>query len=327
MRERWSRREWFSRMSLGPLMALRCAPHCFGADPSTAADSCSQGAPCSQNEPCRRRRRRVAPAPVIPDLSQWDDQGFYAAWLGHSTVLLKVAGQVILTDPIFSRRAGLRLGVCTVGIRRRVEPALAIEQIPRPDLILLSHAHMDHFDIPSLRKLAGPRTTIVTARNTSDLLRHGRYGRVQELGWDESARFGPLSCRSFEVNHWGARYGSDTWRGYNGYVIEAEGRRILFAGDTALTSRFRGLNDSRPFDLAIMPIGAYNPRIHLHCSPEQAWRMGNEAGAERFLPVHHQTFPLGQEPVSEPIERFYEAAGADSARIAARRIGEQVRIV
>ena len=255
------------------------------------------------------------------------NRGLYAAWLGHSTVLLKIAGKVILTDPIFSRRAGVRLGVCTVGIRRRVEPALAVDEFPRPDLILLSHAHMDHFDLPSLRNLAGPRTSIVTAKNTSDLLPHSRYGRVHELGWDESARFGPVTCRSFEVNHWGARYGSDTWRGYNGYVIEADGQRVLFAGDTALTDRFRGLRDSRPFDLAIMPIGAYNPRIHFHCSPEQAWRMSNEAGAERFMPVHHQTFPLGQEPVSEPIERLFETAGADANRIAASRIGEQTRIL
>ncbi len=301
-------------MSLAPLMALRCAPRCFGAEPSLAG------------EPCRGKKR-VTPAPVVPDLSQWDDRGLHAAWLGHSTVLLKVAGKVILTDPIFSKRAGVRLGVCTVGIRRRVEPALAMDALPRPDIIVLSHAHMDHFDIPSLRKLAGPRTTIVTAKNTSDLLRHGRYGRVRELGWDESARFGPVTCRAFEVNHWGARYGSDTWRGYNGYVIEADGYRVLFAGDTALTGRFRDLRESRRFDLAIMPIGAYNPRIHLHCSPEQAWRMGNEAGAECFLPVHHQTFALGQEPVGEPIERLYEAAGVHANRIAASRIGEQVRIL
>ena len=150
---------------------------------------------------------------------------------------------------------------------------------------------------------------------------------MRELRWDETVRCGPLSYRSFEVNHWGARYGSNTWRGYNGYVVEAEGHRVLFAGDAALTANFRALRRARRLDLAIMPIGAYNPRIHLHCSSEQAWRKGNDAGAERFLPAHHQTFPLGQEPATEPIERLYHAAGADSGRISACRTGEQVWIV
>jgi L-ascorbate metabolism protein UlaG (beta-lactamase superfamily) len=75
-----------------------------------------------------------------------------------------------------------------------------------------------------------------------------------------------------------------------------------------------------------MPIGAYNPNIHNHCTPEQAWRMGNEAGAERFVPVHHQTFQLGFEPVNEPIERFYQAAGTESARVMLDGIGQQIHI-
>lgn len=141
-----------------------------------------------------------------------------------------------------------------------------------------------------------------------------------------AARYGDLSVRAFEVNHWGARYGSDNWRG-NGYIVESGRYRVLLAGDTALTDEFRALRSSRPFDLAIMPIGAYNPRIHNHCSPEQAGRMGNDAGAERFLPVHHRTFPLGQEPVDEPIARFYEVAGGQMERIVAGRIGGQTRII
>jgi L-ascorbate metabolism protein UlaG (beta-lactamase superfamily) len=75
-----------------------------------------------------------------------------------------------------------------------------------------------------------------------------------------------------------------------------------------------------------MPIGAYDPNIHNHCSPEQAWKMGNDAGAERFLPVHHQTFRLGQEPYFEPITRFYEVSGSQSERIVIDRIGQQVHI-
>jgi L-ascorbate metabolism protein UlaG (beta-lactamase superfamily) len=132
--------------------------------------------------------------------------------------------------------------------------------------------------------------------------------------------------RAVEVNHWGARLRTDTYRGYNGYVIECGRHRVLFAGDTALTHCFRRLRSSRPYDLTIMPIGAYNPWIRYHCTPEEAWRMGNEAGSEFFLPVHHQTFALGREPLLEPIERFHGAAGREHRRIALRNIGEEFRL-
>src|SRR5207244_12516720 len=99
--------------------------------------------------------------------------------------------------------------------------------------------------------------------------------------------------------------------------------RILISGDTPLTPPVRALRASRPVDLAIMPIGAYNPWIHYHCTPEQAWQMGNDAGAERFIPVHHQTFQLSREPLLEPIERFYAAAGSSPERVATARVGQE----
>jgi L-ascorbate metabolism protein UlaG (beta-lactamase superfamily) len=119
---------------------------------------------------------------------------------------------------------------------------------------------------------------------------------------------------------------TDTYRGYNGYMIEAGKYRVLFGGDTAETDKFRVLRTSRPVDLAIMPIGTYNPWIRYHCTPEQAWRMGNEAGAEFFIPVHHQTFDLSREPIQEPIERFLLASGRHTDRVAARSIGEEFRL-
>ena len=116
---------------------------------------------------------------------------------------------------------------------------------------------------------------------------------------------------------------SDTYRGYNGYTIEVGRYRVLFGGDTAMTTSFRGLKSSRPFHLAIMPVGAYNPWIHYHCTPEQAWQMANDAGCEFFLPVHHQTFKLSREPYREPIERVHGAAGARTDRVALDRIGQE----
>jgi L-ascorbate metabolism protein UlaG (beta-lactamase superfamily) len=241
-------------------------------------------------------------------------------------VLLKIDGFTILTDPVFSDRAGLNVGPVTLGVKRLVEPALAIENLPSVDLILLSHAHMDHWDIPSLRDLENPRTAVVNATKTSDLLRPEKYRSVTEIGWGARTRIGPAEIRAFEVNHWGARMRTDTYRGYNGYMIEAGKYRVLFGGDTAETDKFRVVRTSRPVDLAIMPIGTYNPWIRYHCTPEQAWRMGNEAGAEFFIPVHHRTFDLSREPIQEPIERFLLAAGSHTDRVAARSIGEEFRL-
>ncbi len=268
-------------------------------------------------------QRDVRPAPHRPDPASWPDTGLHAAWLGHSTVLLKVDGVTILTDPVFSNRAGIGLGPVTLGIKRIVEPALDIAELPKIDVVLLSHAHMDHFDIPSLRRLENRGTTIVTASRTADLLHADRYAGVRELRWDERTRVGPLDIRAFEVRHWGARMRRDTYRGYNGYTIEAGRHRILFGGDTAMTDSFRRLKTSRPFDLAIMPVGAYNPWIHAHCTPEQAWSMAQQAGAEFFLPVHHQTFMLSREPYFEPIERVYGSAGKHPDRVAVSRIGQE----
>jgi len=274
----------------------------------------------------RELGRPILPPQQHPVPHLWPDHGLHAAWLGHSTVLLKVDGLFILTDPVFSDRAGLNLGPITLGIKRLTAPALDATHVPRPDLILLSHAHMDHFDVPSLRALEHPETSVITAAKTSDLLRGDRYESVRELGWGERARAGSAEVRAFEVNHWGARMRTDTYRGYNGYLIEAGRYRILFGGDTAATTTFRSVRTSRPVDLAVMPIGAYNPWIYCHCTPEQAWQMGNEAGAELFIPVHHQTFHLSREPFREPIERFQEAAGRHPDRVAVTRIGQEMHL-
>jgi L-ascorbate metabolism protein UlaG (beta-lactamase superfamily) len=271
-------------------------------------------------------KRPVAPPPLRPQPERWPDRGLHAAWLGHATVLLKIDGFTMLLDPIFSLRAGINVGPVTLGIKRLVQPALRLRELPRIDLILLSHAHMDHIDLPSLRRLERRYTTVVTASKTSDLVRAERYRSVHEVGWGGRLRVGGVTIAAFEVNHWGARMRTDHYRGYNGYLIEAGRHRVIFGGDTALTDSFARLRSSRPVDLAIMPIGTYNPWIRRHCTPEQAWKMTNDAGAEFILPIHHQTFPLGREPVEEPIERLYRAAGNHADRVALRRIGEEFHL-
>ena len=271
-------------------------------------------------------KRDVEPAGRMPAFGAWPANGLHAAWIGHSTVAISIDGFTILTDPVFSTRIGVNLGPMTVGLKRLVAPAAPIVQVPRPDLILLSHAHMDHFDLPSLRRLENLGTAVITASNTSDLLRVNRYGNVRELRWNETAAVGPVTIRAIQVNHWGARMRSDTHRSYNGYLIEAGRYRVLFGGDTAYTDSFRQVRSSKAVDLAIMPIGAYDPWIRAHCNPEQAMAMANHAGAEFVLPVHHRTFELSREPRGEPLERLLMAAGASPDRVCVRDFGEEFHL-
>jgi L-ascorbate metabolism protein UlaG (beta-lactamase superfamily) len=132
--------------------------------------------------------------------------------------------------------------------------------------------------------------------------------------------------RALEVKHWGARMGRDTWRGYTGWVVEREGRRLLIGGDTAVTTTFKRHRQHGPFDAAVMPIGAYDPWIYNHCTPEQAVAMADAAGARLIVPVHHQSFRLSNEPFMEPIERIQEALAKEHDRLGVRAIGETVVI-
>jgi len=285
-----------------------------------------QAAPIFWQRLSEDRKRPVEPSPRVPNPATWSGEGVHAAWIGHSTVLIRVDGFTILTDPVFSTRVGIKIGPFTLGVKRLVQPAVSIAEFPVPDLILLSHAHMDHLDRPSLRKLENRATTVITAAGTSDLLRAKRYRAVHELRWDESVQAGPARVRALEVKHWGARMQTDVHRGYNGYLIEGGGYRIIFGGDTAYTDLFRKIRSSKPVDLAIMPIGAYDPWIHAHCNPEQALAMANQAGAEFVLPVHHRTFKLSNEPYGEPIERLLLASGSAQHRIPIREIGEEFHL-
>jgi L-ascorbate metabolism protein UlaG (beta-lactamase superfamily) len=272
--------------------------------------------------------RPIAPALAKPEPLKWNNAQVTAAWIGHATVLINFFGIKILTDPVLFPRVGIRLPGLTIGPKRLIAPALEFHELPKVDIVLLSHAHFDHFDLRTLHCF-GKDTSVVTAPNTADLLRWTRLEEITELHSGETKVFnitreanGDIAISAFQVRHWGARKQHDDHRGYNGYVIESRsrGRRILFAGDTAMTDSFAKLRE--PIDLAIMSIGAYNPWIQSHCTPEQAVEMATAAGAQFIMPVHHQTFQLSFEPLREPIERFQAALRNTPERIALREIGE-----
>ena len=258
-----------------------------------------------------------APAPHRPDLANWEKHELAAAWIGHATVLLRLGGMTILTDPVFSSRVGVGLGLVTGGPRRFFAPALTPRELPRIDLVLISHAHFDHLDRPSLVRLS-KSTPIITAHHTLDLIRDLGFRRVTELQWGERVDVGEITVTAVKVNHWGARTFYDRHRGFNAYLLESGRRRILYGGDTAYHEGFRSL---KKVDLAVMGIGAYNPYIAAHATPEQAWRMADHVRADFVIPMHHSTFRLSAEPMDEPMERMLLAAGRDEQRVIIREIG------
>jgi L-ascorbate metabolism protein UlaG (beta-lactamase superfamily) len=256
-------------------------------------------------------------ARLTPNFTGWEDREISAVWIGHATVLLRIGEVTVLTDPVFAIRVGLGLFLTTLGPRRHIAAAATVRQLPKIDLVMISHAHFDHLDRQSLASL-DKRIPIVTADQTRDLIWDLGFRDVRELRWNEKTNLNGLIITAREVKHWGARTFIDKHRGYNAYLLESTTRRILYGGDTAYQELFK---DISRVDLAIMGIGAYDPYIHAHATPEQAWTMANHARADFVLPMHHSTFNLSHEPMREPLERILDAAGSDGQRIAVREPG------
>jgi L-ascorbate metabolism protein UlaG (beta-lactamase superfamily) len=264
-------------------------------------------------------RTPIPAAPHKPSPASWSDDCLTVAWLGHATVLINFYGTWLLTDPALRSHVGVNLAGMTFGPRRLAQPALAIKELPPLDAVLVSHAHMDHCDMGTLKRL--PRMTrAVVQQGNLDLL--SRFERVDELAWGESVEVCGARIEALEVNHWGARKLTDKHRGYGGFLIEKNHRALVFGGDTAYTKAFARLRPRVRVDLAMLPIGAYDPYVYVHSNPEQAWAMMREMGARYILPMHHQTFRLSREPVMEPIERLLAAAGKERWRVALTELGQ-----
>jgi L-ascorbate metabolism protein UlaG (beta-lactamase superfamily) len=261
----------------------------------------------------------MSAAPQRPNPASWRDDRLTLSWLGHATVLLNFFGTWVLTDPALERRIGIGRGLVKMGPRRLIPPGLRARELPRPDVVLLSHAHMDHTDLGTLRHIPADVPVVVHSGNR-DLVR--RFRQVTELEWGQRTAVQDVEIESIEVRHWGARLVTDRHRGYGGYLLHKAGHAILFAGDTAYTDALTRAVAGRKLDLAILPIGAYDPWIYNHASPEQAWSMFRALEASYVLPIHHSTFRLSREPSDEPVRRFLAAAGPDRWRVVLTEVGD-----
>lgn len=272
-----------------------------------------------------------------PSPSQWGDDEINIAWIGHSTVLMNIYGKIILTDPVLFNSIGFYVFGTTIGKTRATLPALDFDELPKPDIVLLSHSHMDHMDYKSLKELTDKfpnEIDCVTAYNTKDIIDDLNWKNLNELDWGKTILFDELKIKAIEVNHDGFRLPGERdradghmleGRSYNGYILESYDKKILFAGDTAFTDRFMQYKIEN-IDVVIMPIGGYIPHHHRHCDPEEALIMASEhIGAKYFVPIHCNTFD-GDEGFHTPIDWMMNSADNYEIKIGLSEIGGTLTI-
>jgi L-ascorbate metabolism protein UlaG (beta-lactamase superfamily) len=242
-------------------------------------------------------------------------------FIGHSSFLLQVNGRKLLVDPVFSKRL--------IVLRRQRRPGVTVDQLPAIDLVLLTHAHMDHLDMASLRRviratrrLTGRTPEVVVPHGVEDLVERLGFSQVHGLSWWEQIEVQGLKVTMTPCKHWGARMFRDTHRGYGGYVIEGGGQSVYHSGDTAYFDGFREIGKRLKPEVALLPIGAYFPDSYrsVHTSPEEAIRAFVELNAQQMVPMHYGTFRLGREPMEEPVQRLE----AEADRLG---INEQIKIL
>src|SRR5262245_2309339 len=234
---------------------------------------------------------RPAPAPVTPAPAAWRATDLNLAWIGAASALIGFGGTTLLTDPAFFDRVGVQIGPVTIGPERLVAPALAPAALPPLDVVLVSHAHMDSLDRPSLRAVDHAALLVVPQR-TRDLVDDLGFARVVELPWGERITAGDVEIEAVELRHWGKRWPWDRWRGYNGYLLSRGGTHVLFASDTAYTDAIARVGRAHALAAAIIGNGAYDPWIGNHANPEQVWQMFHDSGAGVLIPIHWDTFRL-----------------------------------
>ena len=238
-------------------------------------------------------------------------------WLGHATCLVEVGAVRLVTDPVFSYRCSpsQRFGPA----RYRPAPCQA-EELPPVDICLISHAHYDHLDMPSLAAMARWHDChfYVPLGLKDSMLRVTGRERVTEMNWWETVvhsggegEDGSVEVTALPAQHWSRRGVFDTnttlWCGY---AVECKQtmRRVCFVGDTGYCPAFKDVGEAfGPFDLSLIPIGAYEPNWFMkaqHVNPEEAYEIHKDLRSQRSLGIHHGTFRLTTEPVEEPKERF-----------------------
>ena len=278
----------------------------------------------------------LAGVPATPPII--NDGQTSITFIGHSSFLIQTAGKALLIDPVFATRL--------IVLRRQRRPGLRIADLPAINAVLLTHAHMDHLNRPSLRAITRemrrrglPAPVAIVPKGVEDLVRDLGFSRIETLEWWQSTQLedhprarthkprlvdsapvdsralhrdsGSITITATPARHWGARLFNDTHRGFGGYVIASpDGPTIYHSGDTAYFSGFTEVGRRLRPVIALLPIGAYFPDSYrsVHTSPEEALRAFIDLKADVMIPMHYGTFRLGREPMDEPLPRLLNAA-------------------
>jgi L-ascorbate metabolism protein UlaG (beta-lactamase superfamily) len=234
-------------------------------------------------------------------------------WIGHASFLVQFNDLNVLIDPVFSNWLFL--------LKRLKRPGLKLRDLPPVDLVLLSHAHFDHFDKPTLRRLPRGRIGIMPW-GMGDLARGLGFERVIELKWWESFSHGDWKVTLTPCNHWGARVLHDDHRGFGGFVLEHQGRKVYHAGDSAYFEGFQEIGRRLAPEIALLPIGAYYPDSFrkVHMGPDDAIRVFRELKARTMVPMHYGSFRLSFEDLHEPPRWLRELAHSNG-------VAEHIRIL
>jgi L-ascorbate metabolism protein UlaG (beta-lactamase superfamily) len=232
-------------------------------------------------------------------------------FIGHASFLVQIGGQNVIIDPNFARWLFV--------LKRLRQPGVQLRDLPAIDLVLVTHAHFDHLHRPSLRALVqqaaqrGVRAPIIVVPHyVLDLVSDLGFSDVVELDWWNSYRHHGLNITHVPSRHWGARILKDSHRGYGGYVLQDQQHSLYHAGDTAYFPGFREIGRRLSPELALLPIGAYNPPSfrNVHASPADATRAFLDLKARWMVPMHYGTFRLSHEPMDEPLQLLEQEAKA-----------------
>jgi len=239
--------------------------------------------------------------PVFPKLKHGQ---VAITWIGHASFLIQFSDLNVLVDPNFAKWLFL--------MKRLKRAGLKIQDLPPIDLVLLTHAHFDHFHKPTLRKLAHTKIGVMPW-GVGDLARKLGFARIVELDWWESFSHKDWQVTLTPSAHWGARTLHDLHRGYGGFVLEHQGRKIYHAGDSAYFDGFAEIGKKLSPEIALLPIGAYYPESFrkVHMGPDEAVKAFKDLRAKVFVPMHYGTFKLSFEAMDEPVNWLREIAASE----------------
>jgi len=246
---------------------------------------------------------------VLANLEKFKNDD-YIAWIGHATYLIKLGDTTIITDPVFSKNAGPLI----FGPDRYTDPALKLNEIPKTNILLLTHNHYDHLDTSTIRKFPFKDTKVLVPLKLKKYFK--RYKDVNEMDWYDEIKINEeLKITFLPAVHWSKRNLTDTNKTlWGNFLIDYKGKKILFACDTGYGNIYKKLgNTYGPIDLTMINIGAYDFRPMFdksvyHTTPEEALEVAKDLKSKKVLGMHWGTFVLSLEPIMEPPIRFKNSA-------------------